>query len=579
MRSFLVLSAALVLGSALGAVGCSAREGDGNANAAAVDDGLTAAKAAQDVIFGKNAHCKGCHNRDDVRKWSTATFDVAQRCFSQATPLTPAQRIACLSDDPTNPQSSFSPKKMGVFAAGGAFLANAFQAADPSGERLRKFQAASMPLGGGDGFTSQEFITVVNWMLSGMPAFNEAFGPPPEPPACVPSISPELAAHVTEMKSAGWGARLAEASTPMYGCAAGADPKACLGDLPEITTTFGATGVAQTMRQIRELPFRTHYWVRSSADGRFVGFGQNDAAGILDLAAAAGAPPIQVDARYDPSFFPNNDGVSFAGTDLSNPETGPIRVCRQSVLTNASTQAEPKLTLKESGCSEIVNTVYQSVGAALDGSTFWMSAGDHVNDDGGNDTFAPSPGFENDAVTYLVPMISDGVSYQPKQVVEVPIPLEGDQILSPSSKLLVTRFGSTPGHRGFHIRRINTTTSTDNKGVKFAATTDVVGTICGGGSKASLSFDERFVVTHEYVDPAASNGLPAKSSNIMMHDLVTGDVIRVTNMKENQFAFSPHFRADGWLYFIVRDMNPGAKETIVASDVALKRLAPPPAAK
>ena len=334
-------------------------------------------------------------------------------------------------------------------------------------------------------------------------------------------------------------------------------------------------GVAQTMRELRSLP-RTSYWVRSSADGRFVGYGQFTAAAIIDLAAPATAAPIAVDARYDPSFFPNNDGVSFAGTGTQNEDIGPIRVCKQSVLTNAATMQSPKLTLKETGCSEIVNTVYQSIGAALDGAAFWMSSGTHVNDDGGNQTQAPMEGFETDSKTFLTPMVSDGVSYLPKEVVELSTPLEGDQMLSPSSKLLVTRFGSKLGHRGYKIRGVTTTSTTTNGVTKIGATTEDLGTICGSGGKAMVSFNERFIVTHEYVDPAEATGLPEKSSNIVLWDLKNGEVVRLTNMKANQYALYPHFRADGWLYFLVRDLNSadagGGKETLVATDVGLKRL-------
>ena len=61
-----------------------------------------------------------------------------------------------------------------------------------------------------------------------------------------------------------------------------------------------------------------------------------------------------------------------------------------------------------------------------------------------------------------------------------------------------------------------------------------------------------------------------------MIDLLTGEVVRLTTMKDRQYAFAPHFRADGWIYFVVRDMNNTANETLVASDAALRRLAATP---
>ena len=87
--------------------------------------------------------------------------------------------------------------------------------------------------------------------------------------------------------------------------------------------------------------------------------------------------------------------------------------------------------------------------------------------------------------------------------------------------------------------------------------------------------DERFIVTHSYTDPAANpDNLPLKSSNVTLVDLLTGEVTRLTTMKDRQYAFAPHFRADGWIYFVVRDMLGG--ETLVASDAALRRMAATP---
>ena len=37
--------------------------------------------------------------------------------------------------------------------------------------------------------------------------------------------------------------------------------------------------------------------------------------------------------------------------------------------------------------------------------------------------------------------------------------------------------------------------------------------------------------------------------------------------KANQYAFAPHFRADGWIYFVVRTLE--GNEYFAASDAAL----------
>jgi hypothetical protein len=503
-------------------------------------------------------------------RWTNNMSNVLGDCFSDDG-KDPAKQVACMSDDPSDPAATFSPDKLGLFAAGAAWMQDRLMKADPTGARASAFKAASMPAGTQvPPMTKDEFQKVLDWVNNGMPAFDEVFGGPPEPAACVQNISPELAAHVAAMKTGGWGARLADQSTPMFGCAAGKSAAECLVDLPVVGQPWGAPGVNQTLRVLRDMP-KTSYWVRSSADGRFTGYGQYTSAAVIDHTTAAGTPPIQVDARYDPSFFPNNDGVSFAGTDLSASQPGPIRVCRQSVLANAAHLATPKLMLTEPGCSEIVDDVYQSVGAALDGVAFWMANGDHVNDNGGNFMRTPLDGFEQSAQVQLTPMLFDGNQYKPQKQVQVNTPLEGDPILSPSSQILITRFGSQPGHQGYNLRLVTTTVTS---GV-VSATTNIVGTICGAGAKATASYDERYVVTHRYADAkpggADDAGLPVSHADIFLTDLVTGEVVQLTSMGDNQYALYPHFRADGWLYFLVRDMNGAGKETLVATDVALKR--------
>ena len=60
------------------------------------------------------------------------------------------------------------------------------------------------------------------------------------------------------------------------------------------------------------------------------------------------------------------------------------------------------------------------------------------------------------------------------------------------------------------------------------------------------------------------------ASNIVLVDLQTHKTTVVTHMNPGQYALYPHFRSDGWLYFLVRDVNNGGAEHLVASDLALK---------
>jgi hypothetical protein len=110
----------------------------------------------------------------------------------------------------------------------------------------------------------------------------------------------------------------------------------------------------------------------------------------------------------------------------------------------------------------------------------------------------------------------------------------------------------------------------------FTIDTPLAAEICVPGTKPNFSFDERFLVTHQYVDRTEPDQaqLPEGSSNIVLADLATGKIVRLTTVQSGQFALYPHFRADGWIYFIVRDMN-ADHEFAVASDAALRLLATP----
>jgi hypothetical protein len=89
-------------------------------------------------------------------------------------------------------------------------------------------------------------------------------------------------------------------------------------------------------------------------------------------------------------------------------------------------------------------------------------------------------------------------------------------------------------------------------------------------------------VTHHYVededwadlgfssasDPGFVEYRQKGAANVIVIDLLTGTRTRVTMMQPGQYALFPHFRSDGWIYFVVRDTN-SDNEYMVASDAAL----------
>jgi hypothetical protein len=575
MLKSLPFALVLAAGAFLGSTSCSAPGDPAEANASADSNAdLATAREVVGLLGGDHGHCNGCHaiTATQVRAWGTAMRAVDGACLAStkddpdAPDLTPKQRVDCLRSNPKDPSSTFSPKRLGLYAAGatGADLQGIFHDAFPGGaaEWDDFTKKTAMPRAGTP-LTADEFAKLKAWVQAGMSGLDEAFGGATKPP-CAPSTTPELAAHIASMKTGGWGARLADAATPMFGCNASQAGATCLGDRPDVTSMFGADGVTQTLRQLHTQPLSSHYWVRSSADGRYVGFGMMDSAKVVDLTKPADAPAIAIEADYDPAFLPSNDGFAFAGAHGNNA----ITLCKQSLLSDVATAAAPSISMKESKCTAFTNDVYMSIGAALDGSRYFMTFGDHENDDGGNDVTYPLPAsFSDAAQTVFTPMVNDGLAYRAQTPIGVALPNEGDTMLSPSSSLAASRFGDGEKALGYRVRFVNPTTS----GGQLSLDTPLAAEICVPGQKAGFSFDERFLVTHQYVDTSdpTMKGLPEGSSNIIVVDLVTGKQTRITTSKSGIYALYPHFRADGWLYFAVRDMN-AKVEYLVASDAALR---------
>ena len=112
----------------------------------------------------------------------------------------------------------------------------------------------------------------------------------------------------------------------MFGCA---ERRSRSRASPPATTRTAAASWGNglgTIRDLHELGFRTSFWTRSSADGRFVGNGggngsRRDHHGPADRPRHRASRP-----RYDPGLFPDNSGFIFQGA------TGGAGICAQSVL-------------------------------------------------------------------------------------------------------------------------------------------------------------------------------------------------------------------------------------------------------
>ncbi|HEU4406836.1 MAG TPA: hypothetical protein VFS43_16330 [Polyangiaceae bacterium] len=568
------------------AAGCAAPPGPGApggvADVAAPDDEGLAAQAvanspgqqlALDVealLVGPQSACQNCHTitRQTVRDWAEAMLAVEAACVMPLG-LTPLQRVDCLRLDPSSGASPFSAHKLGLYAAGASgaqfakLFAGAFGAAEGAAQHAAFVQKVGMPLGG-PALSPTDFAKIKGWVLRGTPAIDEVFddGINPDPSCDETTAAPELLQHIARMKTEGWGARLAELATPMFGCGGATNPLDCLASFGDMTATYGEPAAPQTLRFLRKQGLVSHYWVRSSADGRYVGFGLNTAGRIVDLSKPD--KPIAVAALYDPYFFPSNDGFAFAGVGADFA----IRACRQSLIADAAALPTPAISMLEPKCSPVAAAIYQSVGSSLDGVRYFMTLSANVNDDAGyfQTTPLPTPFGQNTETTFI-PMENDGQAYQVGAPASVATPGEGDVILSPSTLLASARFQRTNGQSAYRVRLVKA----QGAGAGLSIEAPLVAQVCAPGAKASFSFDERFLVTHQYVDHADPDqaSLPLGSSNIVLVDLKTGKKTRLTKMPAGSFAFSPHFRADGWLYFMVRDMKVG-QELLLASDAALR---------
>jgi hypothetical protein len=418
-----------------------------------------------------------------------------------------------------------------------------------------------MPKGNHPRLSQAELDIVAEWFVRGLPQMTSFIAPDTGPTSCTPSISPDVSSHVNQMATQGWGAVNQSAGMNMFNVA----------NKPDASTKSYGTGWATlgALKVIREFTFNTYYWMRSSPDGRFVANGATggDGAVISDLQTNK---DIRVSAAYDPGFYPDGKTWLFQGTPIG---TG---LCTIGLLVSNPDHID----FSESQCGTVDGVaLYQHMGQGLNGGDHFTVNSQFSSDNpNGAVNRDPSASFGNTATMKLTPMVFDGAHFVGKPSVTTNSPYEGDTVLSPSTRIAVSRFGNDNGHLGYVLRRINATPN----GASYNVTTTEIGRYCVNGAKPSISFNERFMVTHHYLgandfadlgfasasDPAFQAMLTKGTSNIILIDLVSGTRHRVTTMKAGQYALFPHFRSDGWFYFQVRDKNTN-KEYAVASDAAL----------
>ncbi|MCE9580138.1 MAG: hypothetical protein K8W52_43885 [Deltaproteobacteria bacterium] len=533
--------------------------------------------------------CNHCHSatRQNIRYWRAVTDTAMTTCFTDlavTSQESAKSMLDCLRIDPTMPATVFSPHKFGVFATAArlpwfAYTANRAYGADGPSQLANLIDQGGMPRGTITPLTQDDFDIVAEWFLRGVPLLDETLPEDPAPSTCQTGVSADVGAHVNAMATTGWRVQDKNAGMLMHGCVGAATTLDCLSTYPDAsTTTYGATWnpiAGDTLRVLKEVTYRSSYWTRSSASGRFIGHGTSTGAAIIDLQRDV---VMNVSALYDPGFFPDDSGFVFQGSNNGN-------VCPMSVLTANPTAVK----MNEPGCSDVGQVgLYQHLGATLGGGDYFSIDGEFVNDDGGhssvNRSTDPDAWFSQQSQASLTPMIFNGSTYTPKASINVATPYEGDPVISPSAKLMVTRVaGPTNAQLGYVLHKVNATPS----GGTYTVSTPEIARYCVAGGKPAFSYDERWMIFHHYVansdavelgftgpnDPAFAAYKTKGASNIYLLDLVTGVKTRITNVAAGQYALYPHFRADGWIYFIVRKPDPtpaNRREYMVASDAALR---------
>jgi hypothetical protein len=507
-----------------------------------------------DVPGAQAASCNTCHGltRDRLQYWRRLTDTAFATCFTDLAVSSPASArsmLDCMRAMPMDPASDFDTRKLGVFSTASQlpWFAYTFEhayAADASAQLAAFRQLASMPRGDVASLSQDDFDVVAEWFLRGLPALDTTLVGPSPPTSCTQTISSAVGTHVTAMATQGWKALNEQAGMAMLGCGSVVDPHDCLQAFPERAEwEVAGHGV---VRVLVDATYSTSFWTRSSPDGRFVAHGVADVVGsyITDVQRAVRIP---IAAEYDPAFFPDGSGFAFQGSFRNT--------CPAAVLT-----ANPSaIAMNEPGCRSISELgLYEHLGR-LGSGDYFASDGLFVADDGGKlpTTSDPAAAFVATAKIGFTPMLFDGTGYAERARVAIATPFEGDPVLSPSARLVMTRLaGPSDQQLGFVLRRVDATFD----GQAYAIDAPEIARYCISGGKPGFSFDERWFVFHHY----ESNG----SANLYLVDLLVGDPVRITSMAPGQYALYPHFRSDGWIYAQIRDTTTGHELTI-ALDAAL----------
>ncbi len=546
----------------------------------------------------------GCHSINPLTlgQWN-AQYKAAMAFLGGSAPA--ADKLNYFRQNPADSRTGFTPERIGIMAAGvhlalganvdpnrhpetykqGKLLASLFAGQDDLYANFRTEMLMPV-LPEFSRLSASEYETILTWFKKGMPQLNQII-PENRPTDCSDDFA-ALKAHASEVKGENWSAQNTSNHLAMLGCdPSTTSPTQCLTGkrggkdifASSADTTF-AKGWAQdgsTVRILRQLKYPNSFWMRSSADGRFVatGGGQSGGAQAVDLQATIDgvSRDIGLSASYDPDFWPDNKAFMFQGG---------TKFCAQSLLEKPTTT---QVTFGEPECSNLSAAagLYQTVGQTLGDNSvgdrfilYSIWAGDSGQYSATAVDTQPRAGADA-AINIFVAVakgndVTDG--YQVKgNGIKLATPYQGDTMMARSGKMIGSRVAGAQGALGYSLQKLSPTITGGN----YTFALSDLGKVCMKGNKANISFDERFLVTHHYNEPSdypagTDPAFHAKgSSDVWMADFVTGRKVKVARMNPGQFALYPHFRSDGWLYFLVVDHANG-NYYIAASDWAVRQV-------
>lgn len=623
----IALSSLLVLTGAVAGIACSSSSED-EVEMSAHD--LTDEELARSALKimgapqvqqdpGEHGSCAftGCHSINPVtlKQWGEQ-FKAATDVLSN-TDRSNKDKINWFRQNPEDERTGFTPERIGIMSAGAhlALGANVSESRHPEtfkqGKMLSKIfegqpelyaefrKEMLMPvLPDFPRLTPAQYEAVLTWFQKGMPHLNDIVREN-RPTKCEDSFD-GLRARTIEVKNQNWASTNFSRRMPMLGCPAPnpeqpISPTACFqqrtSDGKDIFPSAADTEWARlwpqdgsTIRVLRELSSPNSFWLRSSADGRFAatGGGRNGGAQAIDLQATLDGQSrdIGLQASFDPDFWPDNKAFMF--------QSG-LKFCAQSVLEKKETTL---VSFSEPECSSLSGApgLYQTVGQVIGDNSisdrfilFSIWAGDSGQYTASARDTGPRAG-EDSAINIYTAVAQGNDVEEGYQIAgdafKIATPYRGDTMMGRSGKLIGSRwaYGADAEGKtawGYAIEKL------DYKVVsgKYRFDMTTIGNVCLKGNKANFSYDERFLTTHHYNEPEDFGSaddpkyLEKGSADIFVIDFITGKKQKVTKMGPGQFALYPHFRSDGWLYFLVVDQNTQpAKYMVVASDWAVRQV-------